>query len=202
VRSSPHLWTQEGAHGRLRAADVLSIASLLIADSARQVRHVVRLPGRDETVLNTKVWQSAVGMTRDRWRTNRGTRRLAFARFWWAEGDLDRAAAQITRAANLVEGCGNVSVSVAVACTAAVIARDRARYAEAEERWKWALRSLPRCRLAAQLTDGRAQVLVGLADAHRRVCRYPEAIALLSDAMRLIETGGGVDVPNLRCRSN
>jgi tetratricopeptide (TPR) repeat protein len=92
----------------------------------------------------------------------------------------------------LVDG-ENVAVTVELACLAALVERDRGRYADALQHWERARGLLPGLPAGAAGDQWRVRVHVGLGDAYRRACRYPPAVATLTSAKRLIDAGDGVD---------
>ena len=72
---------------------------------------------------------------------------------------------------------------------AALVARDQARYPDPSDYWRQAKRLLSRLPSGDASDRWRAQVLIGMGDAHRRECRYPQAVAALTEAKQLLETG-------------
>jgi tetratricopeptide (TPR) repeat protein len=103
------------------------------------------------------------------------------AEYWRAKGDLDEAARHAEHALRLVAGAPSASgpLAVAVAITAAEIARDRAEYDAARDHFAWAVEQAP---VSDPLL---VRALLGLGDSYRRAARYPQALQTLHRAETL-----------------
>ncbi len=130
----------------------------------------------------------------DRWLAVGAVRRLQLARYWYGRGDLDEAARHVYRAMRLVERSAcPPRQAVDIAYTAALIERDRARYAESYAQLQHAVSVLHRQPPSVGRDRRLVYLYLGLGDAHRRAGRYGQAATDLATALRLVEAAVAVD---------
>jgi tetratricopeptide (TPR) repeat protein len=123
---------------------------------------------------------------RFRWSAMRASRRLQLARYCQARGHLDDAAGHGYRALRVLDGCPPSMVAADVAYTTAQIEFGRARYPNSGAQFERAAELLSELPPGADRNRRLANVHIGLADLHRRSSRYPQAVAALTAAGRLV----------------